>query len=165
MLSKSLCSIFLTFQIGLFSGAIMADVDEMVREATDYVAGLAGNCVYLDGYTCQDEGPRPGESSRVFAHATDDGGTLPASLVQAWSAAYAHFLADENLNDQQKQLMHYRVGFSKQGNEAIVLFRPLFLPQMQDGKPVGNLHATIGREVRINVDLNTLQVTGSIYGK
>ena len=125
MLSRNLSSIFLAFQLGLFSGAIMADVDEMVREATDYVESLAKDCVYLDGYICQAEGPKPGESSRVFAHATDDSGTLPALLVQVWPAAYAHFLADQNLNDQQKQLMHYRIGFSKEANEAIVLFRPL----------------------------------------
>jgi hypothetical protein len=61
--------------------------------------------------------------------------------------------------------MHYRIGFSKQENEAIVLFRPLFLPQMQNGKVVGKMRATIGREIRINVDLNTLKVTRSIYGK
>ncbi|MBT5032207.1 MAG: hypothetical protein HOM55_07920 [Proteobacteria bacterium] len=165
MLSRNLSSIFLAFQLGLFSGAIMADVDEMVREATDYVESLAKDCVYLDGYICQAEGPKPGESSRVFAHATDDSGTLPALLVQVWPAAYAHFLADQNLNDQQKQLMHYRIGFSKEANEAIVLFRPLFLPQMQNGEVVGTMRATIGRELRINVDLNTLKVTRSIYGK
>jgi hypothetical protein len=165
MLLRSLCSIFMAFQIGLFSGAIMADVDEMLLEATDYVNSLASDCVYLDGYICQAEGPKPGESSRVYAHVMDDTGTLPALLVQAWPAAHAHFLADENLNDQQKQLMHYRIGFSKQENEAIVLFRPLFLPQMQNGKVVGKMRATIGREIRINVDLNTLKVTRSIYGK
>jgi hypothetical protein len=165
MLLRLLCSIFMALQIGLFSGAIMADVDAMLLEAADYANSLASDCVYLDGYICQTEGPNPGESSRVYAHATDDTGTLPALLVQAWPAAYAHFLADENLNDQQKQLMHYRIGFSKQGNEAIVLFRPLFLPQMQNGKVVGEMRATIGREIRINVDLKTLKVTRSIYGK
>jgi|GEM_PF-1686458 len=165
MLSRLLCGALMVFQVGLFSGASMADVDEMVREATQYVENLPRDCVYLDGYICQAEGPKPGESSRVYAHATDDSGTLPGSLVQVWPAAYAHFMADENLNDQQKQLMHYRIGFSKQGNEAIVLFRPLFLPQMQNGEVVGKMRATIGREVRVHVDLTTQKVSRSIYGK
>ena len=149
----------------MLSGGAMADVDEITNEAIEFVTGLSDDCIYLDGYQCQEAGPKPGESSRVFEHLVDSSGTLPAIVLPAWNVAYQRFLDDPELTEEQKKLKHYRVGFALDDEEVLLVFRPLFLPQMEDGKPVGIMRATMGKELQIRVDLRSLEVAGVLYGK
>lgn len=136
-----------------------------IAEALAYVELQGDECVLVDAYQCQSNAPSPNESSRVFSDAIDLGGTLPALMVSTWPVALERFLADDMLSDEQKKLKHYRVGFSLSNQQVTVLFRPLFLPQMDQGEVVGRMRATIGRELRVTVDLTTLLVTKVIYGK
>jgi len=130
--------------------------EKSYSEAVEYVSGLDDTCPYTHGYLCQDEekGALTGQN------------TIPGVQLQAWSAAYEIFLSqDDMLTEEQKSLKHYRISFDYSDESITIMFLPLLLPQMIDGKPEGLMRATFGQEVRITLDASEFKLEKVIFGR
>ena len=68
-----------------------------------------------------------------------------------------------DLTSEQKDLKHYRIGFSEDGDQYVVLFRGLLLPEIVDGRPRGVLRAVFGRSTQYWIDKGTLKITRRAY--
>lgn len=142
---------------------MQALADKSRSDALQYIRSLPDDCAYSDGYICV-ENSKATESAQ-FGLLMDKNGTLPATVLSAWPAAYKAFLGQDLLSDEQKNLKHYRIGFAQEGTQTTVLFRPLLLPQLVDGQVVGKMRATFGKEVRVTINQADLSVAKVIFGR
>jgi len=156
---KTEISLLVCFSMAFMPGAVMSNIEKQVERAVHFVTQLDDSCVYSDGYVCTHN------RGDDFDAAVDTRGLVPGVFLQAWAAAYQRFLEEDKLTGEQKKLKHYKVGFKQDGQQLLVLFRPLFLPQIEDGEIVGRLRATFGKEVKIMVDLESNEVESLLYGK
>ena len=131
------------------------------NSAEEYVAGLPDNCVYEDGYTCAPEAT--GETG--FTGAIDSSGMLSTVYLRAWNVSWEDFQQLDDFSDEQKNLKHYRVGFAQDDNNLIVVLRPLLLPWMEGGKPVGLSRGTIGPGVKYWIDKQSYTINKRLYQK
>ncbi len=134
------------------SESLQSKAEQAKAQAVEYVDGLAANCDYRNGYQCADAPPEIGKSSKAFIAAIDQSGTVSPMFLQTWPLAYDAFQNIEDLSDEQKQLKHYRIGFHYSEPLITIWFKPLLLPQIDQGEVVGNMRAHIGQDVRVIVD-------------
>jgi hypothetical protein len=85
--------------------------------------------------------------------------------LSAWQVCYDDFLAIPDLDDEQKELKHYKIGFTHSDAEFVVLFQALLLPDLVDGVAQGTIRATFGRSMRYRVDRRTLSINERLYLK
>lgn len=137
------------------------------QQAVDYVDNLSEDCTYTDGYQCalQSESDKQSELNRRYKTAFDAHQTVSPVTLKAWSAAHTAFLELTDISAEQKKLKHYRIGFAQADGQTTVWFRPLLLPQIDDGEVVGLMRATIGQDVRITIANDTMAVAKVILGR
>lgn len=145
-----------TVLLAWFGTAAMADD---LQQSIEYVTRLGDACSYADGYVCrpavEDDFLRR-EAGRVL---------LPGPHLAAWEVCYRDFLAIPDLNDEQKKLKHYEIGFTENEREIVVLFKALLLPRLESGNPSGVLRATLGRSTKYRVDRRTLEIRERLFQK
>jgi hypothetical protein len=89
---------------------------------------------------------------------------VPGSILRAWDACYRDFLAIEDPTEAQKDLRHYRIGFTEDDEHYIVLFSGLLLPYIdQEGKPDGVVNAVFGRSVQYWVSKQDIVIRQRLY--
>ena len=90
---------------------------------------------------------------------------IPAVYLPAWQVCYEDFRSIPDLTDGQKDLKHYRIGFTHNDGEFVLLFQALLLPEMVDGAPRGTIRATYGRSTKYWVDRRTLKIKKRLFMK
>ncbi|HSH43819.1 MAG TPA: hypothetical protein VK973_16985 [Arenicellales bacterium] len=127
-------------------------MQESVRQSMAYVDSLDERCVYDHGYRCieapGDDAAAP-EAERLL---------VPGRYLEAWSVSYRDFLDIAEMNDEQKRLKHYKIGFSESDSHFIILYQGLLLPRLEDGGVVGTLRATYGISTRYLINKETLAI-------
>jgi len=124
-----------------------------------HVESLPVDCLYDDGYVCAEP------SDPLFYQQTLNGQLIQASYLQAWHNAYKAFLALPEITEKQKALHHYKIGFADEAEHYIVLFSPLRMPYIHNGKPQAASNVTYGKAVKIWVAKSDLVVTKHLYLK
>ncbi|NOZ09465.1 MAG: hypothetical protein GXP09_00235 [Gammaproteobacteria bacterium] len=132
---------------------------ESVRISKEFVSQLNEECTLTDGYVClnpeEDDFLRP-NNNRIL---------VPGPYLQAWASAYRDFLETEELNDSQKQLKHYRVGFTEDADHYIIHLGGLMLPNIVDGKPTGVMGVTYGLSMKYWIDKKSLKIEKRLFYK
>lgn len=134
----------------------------MASDNTDdlkkYAATLVTDCVLTDGYVCESviEDDFLSESSQARL--------VPAVYLPAWGAAYKAFNSLEDLSVDEKNLKHYRIGFTESGNDYIILFAALLLPaRIVNTAPEGVSTISFGRSMKFWINKKSLNVTKHLY--
>ena len=122
--------------------SVMAGQDKSTADAKAYVDQLPANCSYDHGYLC------PDIEEDNFLSVDSQAAMIPARYLSAWQLAYRDFLAIEELSDQQKDLKHYRIGFTENETDIVILFQALLLPEVDNGKMTGVLRSTYGQSMK-----------------
>lgn len=150
------CLLATVFWFGCSAAGAAVTHAELLRQSIGYVRGLDDRCTYTDGYACA-EPPAPLASRAQLER------MVPAVYLRAWAVAYDDFRNLADLTPEQKDLKHYRIGFSEDGDQYVVLFRGLLLPEIVDGRPRGVLRAVFGRSTEYWIDKGTLKISKRLY--
>jgi len=132
-------------------------MQESVKQSMEYVSGLSDDCVYDHGYQCIEV------SEDDFLRRDPDRSWTPGPYLEAWSVTYRDFLAIEEMSAEQKKLMHYKIGFTENDTQYIVLYQGLLLPRLENGKPAGVMRATFGLTTKYWVDKKTLNIDKRLF--
>ncbi len=136
----------------------MAQSTDSEQRSRDYVSNLADDCVRTDGYACV-----ASEESDFLSVAAEQA-MLPGNYLEAWSRSYVDFQTLEELNAEQKRLKHYRIGFTEDEANYIVLFRALLLPRVDaQGIVDGVLRVSIGMTTKYWVDKKTFAIAKRLF--
>ena len=134
-------------------------MQESVKKSIDYVTSMEVDCILDHGYRCvetaEDDFLRPDSHQRM----------IPGSYLQAWQVSYDDFRSMADLSDERKALKHYKIGFTHNQSEFIVLFQALLLPEIVDGAPQGIIRSTFGRSTKYWVDRKTLKINKRLFLK
>ena len=132
-------------------------MQDPVKQSMEYVAGLDDDCAYDDGYRCI-EVP---EDDFVSRH---PGRSLtPGRYLDAWSVSYRDFLGIEEMNEEQKQLKHYKIGFTENDTQYIVLYQGLLLPMLRNDKVIGTMRVTFGLTTKYWINKETLEIEKRLF--
>ncbi|HEC13386.1 MAG TPA: hypothetical protein ENI80_09100 [Acidiferrobacteraceae bacterium] len=145
--------------LGVIYGGIAMAEQKSVTMSKEFVSHLGQDCTLTDGYVCLN----PEEDD--FLRPSDNRKLVPGPYLQAWPVAYKDFLGIEELNDSQKQLKHYRIGFTEDANHYIIHFGGLMLPHIVDGKPTGVMGVTYGLSMKYWIDKKSLKVKKRLFYK
>ncbi|MGA8258854.1 MAG: hypothetical protein WB783_01430 [Arenicellales bacterium] len=132
-------------------------MQDSVKRSMEYVDGLHDNCVYTDGYRCIDV------KEDDFIHPDPDRHWTPGPYLEAWSVSYRDFLQIPEMTEQQKQLKHYKIGFTENDTQYIILYQGLLLPMLENGKVVGVMRATYGLTTKYWIDKKTLKIDKRLF--
>lgn len=132
-------------------------MQDSVKRSMEYVSGLDGQCVYDDGYRCMTV------SEDDFIHPDPHRSWIPGPYLEAWSVSYTDFRAIQEMSPEQKQLKHYKIGFTENDTQYIVLYRGLLLPRIEDGKVVGIMRATFGLSTKYWINKRTLEIDKRLF--
>ncbi len=131
---------------------VMAEQEDVLR-SRDFVRGLSATCTYTDGYVCaelrEDDFLTPDSERRL----------VPGAYLAAWEVARRDFSSLDDLTREQKDLKHYRIGFTENDRHYVILFRALLLPRLVDGKPQGVMQVTYGQTTKYWIDKTTLMIS------
>lgn len=147
------------FLVLFFNQSYGGQMQESVQKSIDYVRNMQADCVLDHGYQC-----RQAEEDD-FLSLDADRSMVPGPYLKAWHICYGDFQAIAELTDEQKELRHYKIGFSENEAHFIVLFQGLLLPQIVDGNPVGTIRATFGLSTKYWVDKSTLEISQRLFLK
>lgn len=126
----------------------------------DYVDQLDLDCTLAHGYTCAEVG----EDSFLQPDSLQQ--LIPAAYMRAWQAAYDDFQRISDLTDEQKDLKHYRLGFTENQHQYIVLLLGLALPYIDEqGASDGIVNAVYGRSTKYWIDKKTHRVVKRLFYK
>ena len=128
------------------------------EELKEYAASVVTSCVLSDGYVCE----KITEDNFLSAPSQDK--LIPAIYLSAWTKAYEAFNSLEDLTVDQKELKHYKIGFTETDADYIILFAALLLPaRILNKVPEGFNTATFGRTTKFWINKETLSVTKHLY--
>ena len=134
-------------------------MQDSVKQSIDYITGLEKDCILDHGYRCVES------AEDDFLSAAAHQRMIPAAYLEAWQVCYEDFLSIPDLSDEQKALKHYKVGFTHNESEYVVLFQALLLPEIVDGEPKGIIRSTFGRSMKYRIDRDTLAINERLYMK
>lgn len=134
-----------------------AAMQESVKRSMEYVSSLDDECVYDDGYRCLEV------SEDDFISRDPRRPWIPGSYLEAWSVSYRNFLEIPDMNAEQKKLKHYKLGFTENDTQYIILYRGLMLPRLENGKVVGTMRATFGLSTKYWIDKRTLKIDQRLF--
>ncbi len=138
---------------GLFSILMLGSVamsDPQTEASIQFVGGLDANCAFDDGYACVE----PITDDFLFSQDK----MVSGAYLPAWAVAYADFSQRDDLSNEQKKLVHYKIGMTETESDFLIVFRALLLPQVEGGKPKGVLRTTLGQSMRYLVSKDELVV-------
>lgn len=134
-------------------------VQDSVKQSMEYVSGLDDDCVYGDGYVCVEAG-----AEDDFISLDHPGRLLvPGPFLNAWSVSYRDFLDIGEMTDQQKRLKHYKIGFTQNDTQYIVVYQGLLLPMLEDGKVIGTMRATFGLTTKYWINKKSLEIEKRLF--
>ena len=126
----------------------------------EFVDRLDLDCTLTDGYVCADVE----EDSFLMPDSWQK--MVPAPYLRAWQIAYDDFRRIPGLTDAQKDLTHYKVGFTENESQYIVLLLGLALPYIDDnGNPNGIVNAVYGRSTKYWIDKKTNEIAKRLFYK
>lgn len=134
-----------------------AAMQESVKRSMDYVSGLDDDCVYDDGYRCLDI------TEDDFIRRDPHRPWIPGPYLEAWSVSHRDFLDIEEMNTEQKKLKHYKLGFTENDSQFIILYRGLLLPMLDGGQVVGTMRATFGLSTKYWINKKTLEIDKRLF--
>ena len=132
--------------------------DDRYSAAAQYAANKDG-CGLDHGYRCVER------EEDDFIGLESDQRMVPGNYLKAWQVAVDDFLKLEELENGQKDLKHYKFGFTESGSHYIVHFQALLLPQLEGDEVAGTIRATYGLTVRFWIDKATLTVDKRLFYK
>ena len=132
--------------------------DERYNAGVDHAVNADG-CGFDHGYECLDI------SQDDFIGRESDQRMIPGNYLKAWQAAVSDFLALEELESGQKDLKHYKFGFTESDEHYIVHFQALLLPELDRGKVIGTIRATYGLTMRYWINKSNLAVDKRLFYK
>lgn len=134
--------------------------EDSFKRSVDYVDGLDMDCTLTDGYRCaevKEETYMDPDSLRTM---------MSAAYLQARQIAYDDFLNIPDLTEAQKDLKHYKVGFTESDDQYIVVILGLALPYIDDqGQVDGIVNAVYGRSMKYWIDKKTRQISKRVFFK
>jgi hypothetical protein len=132
-------------------------MQDSVEQSMRYVESLSDDCVYDHGYRCV------GPSGDDFTAPGSDRDLVPGPYLKAWSVSYRDFLEIAEMTGEQKQLKHYKIGFTESETQYIILYQGLLLPMLENGEVVGTMRATYGISTKYWIDKTTLAVDKRLF--
>lgn len=155
-------ALILLIVLTLSSGAAKAFTiqEDSLHRSLDYVRGLETECVLTDGYVCreseEDSFMQPESWQRM----------IPAVYMQAWQVAYEDFTRISDLSEAQKDLKHYKIGFTENDSQYIVVLLGLAVPYIDEqGKPNGIVSAVFGRSTKYWIDKRSKDIVKRLFYK
>ena len=134
-----------------------AEMQESTQKSIEYVRNLQTDCVLDHGYRCIEI------EEDNFLGLEADRRMVPGPYLTAWQICYEDFKTIPELTDEQKELKHYKIGFTQNESHIIVLFQGLLLPEIVDGKPVGTIRSVFGLSTKYWVDKRTLEISERLF--
>jgi len=67
------------------------------------------------------------------------------------------------MTDEQKQLKHYKIGFTENETQYIILYQGLLLPLLENGEVVGTMRATFGLTTKYWINKHTLEIDKRLF--
>ena len=128
------------------------------QKAVDYVLAQE-ECGLDHGYICRST------AESDFLSAEADQNMVSGNYLKAWQIAFEDFQAIDDLAAEQKQLRHYKIGFSENPEQYVVHFQALLLPNIEDGKASGVIRATLGRTTRYWINKASLTIDRKLFYK
>ena len=116
-------------------------------------------CAMDHGYRC-----KPAENDD-FLSSESQAKMVSGNFLKAWESSWQHFLSLDDLTPEQKQIKHYKFGFTESDQNYIVLFQALLLPHVADGEPLQVSSATLGRTIRFEIDKSSFEVVNMVRYK
>lgn len=132
--------------------------DDRYSDAVKFAADKDG-CGLDHGYRCVQR------KEDDFIGLESDQRMVPGNYLKAWQVAVADFVTLEELETGQKDLKHYKFGFTETADQYIVHFQALLLPELKDGEVEGTIRATYGLTVRYWISKNNLTVEKRLFYK
>jgi hypothetical protein len=132
--------------------------DDRYNSAVKFAADKDG-CGLDHGYQCVQR------EEDDFIGLESDRRMVPGNYLKAWQVAVADFVTLEELESGQKDLKHYKFGFTETMDQYIVHFQALLLPELKDGEVEGTIRATYGLTARYWINKNTLTVEKRLFYK
>lgn len=155
-------SLILLIVLTLSSGVAKALTiqEDSLQRSLDYVRGLDSDCILTDGYVCanieEDSFMQPESWQRM----------IPAVYMQAWQIAYEDFTRIADLSEAQKDLKHYKIGFTENDSQYIVVLLGLAVPYIDEqGKPNGIVSAVFGRSTKYWIDKRSKDIVKRLFYK
>ncbi len=142
----------LALLVAICMPAVAESTESIRQRSVDYVLSHPQACVVTHGYLCQSIDEASLQLNQQLA--------VPAIYLLAWPVAYADFKSLDELNDAQKDLHHYTVGFAENEQNLVVILNAVLLPALDDsGEPNGQLlRSTLGRSMRYEIDRQSLAI-------
>jgi hypothetical protein len=138
--------------------SIAQEPDALTKRSIDYVLAHPDSCTLGDAYVCQ-----PIEEMAVIAGQST---MAPGAYLKVWPLAYDDFRGLEELNAEQKDLKHYKIGFAENEKNYLVIFSALLLPQINAmDAPEGLLRTSLGKSMRYEIDKQSLDIVSRKYYK
>lgn len=132
-------------------------MQDSVKQSMAYVETLDDGCVYDHGYRCL-EAPEDD-----FSHPDPGRAWTPGPYLDAWSVSYRDFVEIPEMNGAQKQLKHYKIGFTENDTQYIILYQGLLLPMLENGAITGTMRATYGISTKYWIDKATLTIDKRLF--
>ena len=132
--------------------------NERYRAGVEHAIDADG-CGFDHGYECLD---KPQDD---FIGRKSDQEMIPGNYLKAWQVAVSDFLALEELDSGQKDLKHYKFGFTESAEHYIVHFQALLLPELDQGKVIGTIRATYGLTMRYWINKSNMAVEKRLFYK
>jgi len=132
--------------------------EDKFTSAAQFAADIDG-CGLDHGYRCAES------AEDDFTGLESDQRMVPGNYLKAWQLALADFLELEELEPGQKDLKHYKFGFTESADQYIVHFQALLLPELKDGKVAGTIRATYGMTVRYWIDKTNMTIDKRLFYK
>ena len=127
-------------------------MQDSVKQSMEYVDSLDDSCTYDHGYRCleiaEDDFTRPNPEREW----------VPGPYL-----AYRDFLEIPEMTAEQKRLKHYKLGFSENDAQFIVVYQGLLLPLLEGGKVVGTMRATYGISTKYWINKKTLTIDRRLF--
>ena len=146
----------------LFLGVLLlagnSQANDIAKASRDYVDELE-SCGFDHGYSCM-----PQEESD-FLGIEADKAMVPGNYLKAFEVAASAFGNEQGLEPAQRDLKHYKIGFSENPDQYIVHFQGLLMPEVKDGEVIGMTRGIYGRATRYWINKQTLTIDKRLFYK
>lgn len=160
MMCRGALSLLLTLMISSGLASEITVHKDSLQRSIDYINQLDVGCTLTDGYVCADVEEDSFMQPESWQRMT------PAAYMQAWQIAYEDFQQISDLTQEQKNLRHYKVGFTENDAQYIIVLLGLALPYIdKQGKPDGIVNAVFGRSTKYWIDKDSKQIVKRLFYK
>lgn len=160
MMCRGALSLLLTLMISSGLASEITVHKDSLQRSIDYINQLDVGCTLTDGYVCADVEEDSFMQPESWQRMT------PAAYMQAWQIAYEDFQQISDLTQEQKNLRHYKVGFTENDAQYIIVLLGLALPFIDEqGKPDGIVNAVFGRSTKYWIDKDSKQIVKRLFYK